>query len=146
MRITKGESDAGVTWSSAVLFQEKIGNPIAGIIIPQAQNITAVYGAAVLRIAPHAEAGRAWVAFLNTSVAQAVYGVWVRFFKINIAYLREIRWEAGSDTVGCATSCAFGAPRGMKMGCPGGASCCIRRTFADFHDDGLPPSYKYGSH
>ena len=27
----KGESDAGVTWSSEVRFQEKIGNPIAGI-------------------------------------------------------------------------------------------------------------------
>jgi len=73
MRIMKGESDAGVTWSSEVRFQEKIGNPIAGIGIPQAQNITAVYGAAVLRNARHPEAARAWVAFLNTSEAQAVY-------------------------------------------------------------------------
>ncbi len=73
MRIMKGESEAGVTWSSEVRFQEKIGNPIAGINIPQDQNITAVYGAAVLRNAPHAEAGRAWVAFLNTSEAHAVY-------------------------------------------------------------------------
>jgi ABC-type Fe3+ transport system substrate-binding protein len=69
----KGESDAGVTWSSEVRFQEKIGNPIAGIAIPQDQNITAVYGAAVLRTAPHPEVARAWVAFLNTTEAQAVY-------------------------------------------------------------------------
>jgi ABC-type molybdate transport system substrate-binding protein len=73
MRIMKGESEAGVTWSSEVRFQEKIGNPIAGIGIPQDQNITAVYGAAVLRNARHPEAARAWVAFLNTSEAQAVY-------------------------------------------------------------------------
>jgi ABC-type molybdate transport system substrate-binding protein len=73
MRIMKSESDAGVTWSSEIRFQEKIGNPIAGIGIPQDQNITAIYGAAVLRNAPHPEAARAWVAFLNTSEAQAVY-------------------------------------------------------------------------
>ncbi len=73
MRIMKGDSDAGVTWSSEVRFQEKIGNPIAGIGIPQNQNIAAVYGAAVLRSAPHTEIARAWVAFLNTSEAQAVY-------------------------------------------------------------------------
>lgn len=73
MRIMKGESDAGVTWSSEVRFQEKIGNPIAGVNIPTDQNFTAVYGAAVLRNAPHPEAARAWVAFLNTPEAQAVY-------------------------------------------------------------------------
>ena len=73
MRIMKGESDAGVTWTSEVRFQEKIGNPIAGIGIPQDQNVTAIYGAGVLRNAPHPEAGRAWVAFLNTPEAQAVY-------------------------------------------------------------------------
>ena len=73
MRIMKGESEAGVVWSSEVRFQEKIGNPIAGIGIPEDQNITAVYGAAVLRNAPHPEAARAWVAFLKTSEAQAVY-------------------------------------------------------------------------
>ncbi|HEX3372148.1 MAG TPA: substrate-binding domain-containing protein [Candidatus Acidoferrales bacterium] len=73
MRIMKGESDAGVTWSSEVRFQEKIGNPISGIEIPEEQNFTAVYGAAVLRNAPNAQAARAWVAFLNSPEAQAVY-------------------------------------------------------------------------
>lgn len=73
MRIMKGESDAGVTWSSEVRFQEKIGNPITGINIPQTQNVTAVYSAAVLRNAPHAEAARAWVTFLSSPEAQAIY-------------------------------------------------------------------------
>jgi hypothetical protein len=41
MRILSGESDAGVTWASEVRFQESIGNPISGVQIPAAQNITA---------------------------------------------------------------------------------------------------------
>jgi ABC-type molybdate transport system substrate-binding protein len=73
MRIMKGESDAGITWSSEVRFQRKIGNPIADILIPQEQNFTAVYGAAALRSAQHLEAARAWVDFLNSSEAQAIY-------------------------------------------------------------------------
>jgi ABC-type molybdate transport system substrate-binding protein len=73
MRIMRGDSDAGVTWSSEVRFQEKIGNSITGINIPRDQNITAMYSAAVLRNAPHAEAARAWVAFLSSPEAQAVY-------------------------------------------------------------------------
>jgi len=73
MRIMKGESDAGVTWSSEIRFQQKIGNPIGGIDIPRDQNTTGVYAAAALRNAPHREAARDWVAFLNSTEAQAIY-------------------------------------------------------------------------
>ncbi len=73
MRIMSGKSDAGVTWSSEVRFQEKVGNPITGVAIPAAENTTAIYAAAVLRHAPHAAAARAWVSFLNSPEAQAVY-------------------------------------------------------------------------
>jgi ABC-type molybdate transport system substrate-binding protein len=73
MRILRKESDAGVTWSSEVRFQEKIGNPISGVAIPAGENTTAVYAAAVLRDAPHAAAARAWVAYLKTEQAQAIY-------------------------------------------------------------------------
>jgi ABC-type molybdate transport system substrate-binding protein len=73
MRIMKGESDAGVTWSSEVRFQEKIGNPIEGVEIPADQNFTGAYGAAVLHNAPHPEAARAWIAFLKSAEAQTVY-------------------------------------------------------------------------
>ncbi|MCU1247647.1 MAG: hypothetical protein JWQ49_676 [Edaphobacter sp.] len=34
MRIMSGQADAGVTWASEVRFQESIGNPIKGIVIP----------------------------------------------------------------------------------------------------------------
>jgi ABC-type molybdate transport system substrate-binding protein len=73
MRIMDGRSDAGVTWSSEVRFQENIGNPIAGVAIPPSENTTATYAAGVLRNAPHAAAARAWVAYLGSEEAQTVY-------------------------------------------------------------------------
>jgi hypothetical protein len=56
MRIMQGKSGAGVTWTSEVRFQEKIGNPIKGVPIPAHQNTTAIYAAGVLQNAPHREA------------------------------------------------------------------------------------------
>jgi ABC-type molybdate transport system substrate-binding protein len=73
MRIMDGRSDAGVTWSSEVRFQEKIGNPITGVAIPPGENTIAIYAAGVLRNALHAAAARAWVAYLGSQEAQAVY-------------------------------------------------------------------------
>ncbi len=67
MRIMKGESDAGVTWSSEIRFQEKIGNPIEGVIIPKDENVTGTYAAAVVSHAPHPDAARAWVSFLTSA-------------------------------------------------------------------------------
>ncbi len=73
MNIMQGKADAGVTWASEVKFQQKIGNPIAGVAIPASQNSTAIYAAAIMRNAPHADAARAWLAYLTTPEAQAVY-------------------------------------------------------------------------
>lgn len=73
MRILSGKSDAGVTWSSEVRFQEKISNPISGVAIPASQNTTAVYAAGVLRNTPHAAAAQTWVTYLGSEEAQAIY-------------------------------------------------------------------------
>lgn len=73
MRILTGQSDAGVTWTSEVLFQRNLGNPIEGIAIPAALNTPAVYAAGVLKGAPHPEAGRAWIHYLLSDEAQAAY-------------------------------------------------------------------------
>lgn len=73
MRILQGKSDAGVTWASEVRFQETIHNPISGVEIPASENSTAVYAAGVLKNAPHAAAARAWVHYLTTAEAQAIY-------------------------------------------------------------------------
>lgn len=73
MRIKNGQADAGVTWASEARFQEKIGNPIASVEIPAAQNTTAVYAAGVLTNAPHAQAAAQWLAYLKSPEAQDAY-------------------------------------------------------------------------
>ncbi len=73
MRILADQSDAGVVWASEAKFQESIGNPLVGIAIPAAQNTTAIYAAAVVRNATHAQAAQAWIAYLQSPQAQAIY-------------------------------------------------------------------------
>jgi ABC-type molybdate transport system substrate-binding protein len=73
MRILAGQSDAGVTWGSEVRFQESIGNPITGVKIPARVNTTAIYAAGVLPNAEHTTAARAWIAYLTSPEAQAIY-------------------------------------------------------------------------
>jgi ABC-type molybdate transport system substrate-binding protein len=74
MRIMEGAADAGVTWASEVRFQESLGNPIAGVAIPAAQNTTAIYAGGVMKDAPHAKAAAEWLAFLRSKEAQEIYG------------------------------------------------------------------------
>ncbi|MHB8302447.1 MAG: substrate-binding domain-containing protein [Acidobacteriaceae bacterium] len=73
MRILQGHADAGVTWASEVKFQEKIGNPIRGVEIPTAQNITAIYAGGVMVDAPHPQAAAQWLEYLKTEQAQQIY-------------------------------------------------------------------------
>ena len=73
MRILDGKADAGVVWASEVKFQEQIGNPIAGVPIPDTQNMTAIYAAGMLKDAPHADAARQWLTYLASAPSQAVY-------------------------------------------------------------------------
>ncbi len=73
MRIMQGKVDAGVTWASEVRFQQKIGNPITGIAIPDAQNSTAIYAGGVMVNALHPDAARQWLSYLKSPDAQAMY-------------------------------------------------------------------------
>lgn len=73
MRILQDKSDAGVVWASEVRFQQKIGNAITGISIPESQNTTAIYAAGVMKNAAHRSAALAWVAYLQSPEAQAAY-------------------------------------------------------------------------
>ena len=73
MRIMRNESDAGVVWASEVRFQRKIGNPIEGVVIPAAENTTAVYAAGMVKNAPHTAAAAAWLAYLQSEEGQAAY-------------------------------------------------------------------------
>lgn len=73
MRILGGLSDAGVVWASEVKFQEKIGNPIAGVPIPEEQNTTAIYAAGIVHNAPHRSAAAEWLAYLQSDKAREAY-------------------------------------------------------------------------
>lgn len=73
MRILAGQADAGVTWASEVVFQKKIGNPITGVDIPDSQNVTATYAAAIMSDAPHPGPAAQWLDYLQSPEAQQVY-------------------------------------------------------------------------
>ena len=66
-------AEAGVTWRSEAIFQEEIGNPIGHIDIPVADNTLAVYSAAMVPDAPHAEAAHAWLDFIRSDAAFKVF-------------------------------------------------------------------------
>ena len=73
MRILDGKSDAGVVWASEVKFQQKIGNHVTGVTIPESQNATGIYAAGIVQNAPHASAAAAWLAYLQSDAAKAAY-------------------------------------------------------------------------
>ncbi len=64
---------AGVTWKSEAIFQEMIGNPISRIDIPAELNTTAQYSAAMVAGAPHPAAAQAWLQFIRSDQAFAVF-------------------------------------------------------------------------
>jgi molybdate transport system substrate-binding protein len=67
----QGVGEAGVTWTSEAIFQEKIGHKISHVVIPLDQNTRAIYSAAMVPQAPHPDAAHAWLAFLQTDAAFA---------------------------------------------------------------------------
>ncbi|MDE2199956.1 MAG: substrate-binding domain-containing protein [Rhodospirillales bacterium] len=71
--LMQGLADAGVTWTSEAIFQEQAGHPIGHIAIPAAQNTVAVYGGALVKGAAHPAAGRAWLAFIHSPAALAIF-------------------------------------------------------------------------
>jgi molybdate transport system substrate-binding protein len=71
--LLQGAVDAGVTWQSEALFQEQIGQPIAHVDIPAGVNATGVYAGAIVKGAAHPEAGRAWLAFIHSPEALAIF-------------------------------------------------------------------------
>jgi ABC-type molybdate transport system substrate-binding protein len=69
--LMQGLGQAGVTWRSEAVFQEKQGHPITHVDIPADQNVRAIYSAAMVTGAPHADAAKAWLAFIHSDTAFA---------------------------------------------------------------------------
>ena len=71
--LMQGVVDAGVTWQSEAMFQEQAGHPIGHIVIPAADNTTAVYAGAEVNGAPHPEAAKAWLDFIHSPDALRIF-------------------------------------------------------------------------
>ena len=74
LRVLQGESDAAPVWSTEAYFQEQIlHHPVQTVAIPAAQNAVATYTAARLKNAPHEQAAKDFMSFMQSPAAQAVY-------------------------------------------------------------------------
>lgn len=71
--LMQGLVQAGVTWQSEAIFQEQAGHPIRHVDIPAKDNTTAVYGGAMVKGAAHRDAARAWLAFIASPTALAIF-------------------------------------------------------------------------
>lgn len=71
--LMQGLADAGVTWKSEAIFQEQAGHPIGDVTIPAQYNTTAIYAGALVKGAAHPEAAQAWLNFIHSPAALAVF-------------------------------------------------------------------------
>ncbi|WP_089173000.1 substrate-binding domain-containing protein [Bosea sp. AS-1] len=71
--LMQGVADAGVTWKSEAIFQEQAGHPIEHLDIPAGQNTTAIYAGAEVHNAPHPDAAKAWLSFIQSDEAFAAF-------------------------------------------------------------------------
>ncbi len=73
MRIMYEQSDAGPVWYSEAWYQQMIHHPIEMVMIPDKENISATYMAGVLKNAPHPQAAKDFIKFLNSDIAKIIY-------------------------------------------------------------------------
>ena len=73
MFLMQARADAGVTWRSEAIFQEQVGNPIAHVDIPDAENTTGIYAGAVVKGAAHKDAAVKWLAFLKSADGAQIF-------------------------------------------------------------------------
>lgn len=74
LRVLQGDSDAAPVWSTEAYFQQQIlHHPVETITIPAAQNAVATYTVARMKMAPHAQAARDFMTFMQSPAAQSVY-------------------------------------------------------------------------
>ena len=71
--LMQGVVDAGITWQSEAMFQEQAGHPIEHVAIPDADNATAIYAGAEVKGAAHPEAAQAWLDFIRSPAALAIF-------------------------------------------------------------------------
>ncbi|KRH78939.1 sulfate-binding protein precursor [Ferrovum sp. JA12] len=73
LTLLEKKADAGVTWQSEAIFQEKIGNPISYISLPSQVNTRAIYAATTVKGNLHPEAAQLWIEFLQSQKALSIF-------------------------------------------------------------------------
>lgn len=74
LRVLQGESDAAPVWSTEAYFQQHVlHHPVETVAIPADQNAVATYTAARMKVAPHPQAAKDFLAFMQSPTAQAIY-------------------------------------------------------------------------
>ncbi len=74
VRIMERKCTAGVVWYTEAYFHAKVKHhPTAIVTIPKDNNKVVGYTAALMRKAPHGEAGHAFMTFLMSPVSQKIY-------------------------------------------------------------------------
>jgi molybdate transport system substrate-binding protein len=71
--LLEGRADAGPLWISEALFQQRLGNALELVPIPDEYNQTGTYHAGILTGAVHTEAATAFLNFLQSSEARKIY-------------------------------------------------------------------------
>jgi len=71
--ILEGKVDAGPVWLTEARYQQRIGSGLVGVVIPASQSVIETYVASPITGAPHASAAQAFLAFLISPHAQAIY-------------------------------------------------------------------------
>ncbi|MEO7072143.1 MAG: substrate-binding domain-containing protein [Rhodanobacter sp.] len=74
LRVLQGESDVAPVWSTEAYFQQQIlHHPVETVAIPDAQNAVATYTAARMKSAPHEQAAKDFMGFMQSPAAQKIY-------------------------------------------------------------------------
>ena len=73
MVLMRKQADAGVTWRSEAVFQKQEGHPIEEVLIPDNQNVRAIYAAALIRGSRHVAWAKRWLSFLKSPEALHVF-------------------------------------------------------------------------
>ena len=74
LRVLQGDSDAAPVWSTEAYFQQQVlHRPVETVAIPAEQNSIATYTAARMKDAPHPQASKDFLHFMQTPAARAVY-------------------------------------------------------------------------
>ena len=59
--------------ASEAEFQEQAGHPISHVVIPAAENATAIYAGAAVKDAPHPDAAKTWLDFIRSPEALQIF-------------------------------------------------------------------------